>query len=130
MLSDRYAEQMLTSKVVAGFVVRELARIHDPVVAARIRELLVAPYPVDRSWDYGTQDESVTCWTVLEHSASNTGIAYAEAGFGPANPWGLVFLEGDHMGVGMDSGRYCTLESAFRESMAWDGPNPVDYEIP
>jgi hypothetical protein len=34
------------------------------------------------------------------------------------------------MGIGMDSEWYSTLESAMRESCAWDRRNPVDYEIP
>lgn len=82
----------------------------DPALAQRIRQLLVEPYPVERSWDYGTDGEMVTCWTVLEHTESNTGIAYAEKGFGPANPWGLVALRGDHMNVGTDADWFLSLE--------------------
>jgi hypothetical protein len=67
---------------------------------------------------------------VLEHPPSNTGIAYSPQGFGPSDPWGLVSLSGDHMGIGMDSGWFPTLESAMRDSMAWDGSNPENYEVP
>jgi len=67
---------------------------------------------------------------VLKHQHSDTGIAYCEQGFGPSDPWGLVFLSGDHMGIGMDSGWFSTLESAMRESMGWDGENPENYEVP
>jgi hypothetical protein len=49
------------------------------------------PNPVMRGWDYGTDDEAYPCWSLLEHKASNTGIAYCESGFGPGSPWGLVF---------------------------------------
>lgn len=42
----------------------------------------------------------------------------------------LVFLSGDHMNIGMDCAWFTTLESAVRESMAWDGPVPPNYEIP
>lgn len=89
-----------------------------------------SPLAVERDWDYGRDDERFTCWTVLEHSPSNTGIAYCQQGFGPSCPWGLVSLSGQHMGIGMDCGWFSTLESAMRGSMAWDGPNPENYEVP
>lgn len=89
-----------------------------------------APYTVERGWDYGKISERFICWTVLEHPPSNTAIAYCEQGFGPSNPWGLVFLTGEQMGIGMDSGWFSTLESAMRDSMAWDGVNPENYEVP
>ena len=120
---------MLTAKDVSSFVGEELAKITDAALLARIRELLVSPYPVERDWDYGRAGEKFTCWTVLEHPASNTGIAYCSEGFGPKDPWGLVSLSGDHMSIGMDCGWFPRLESAMRESMAWDGQNPENYEI-
>jgi hypothetical protein len=66
---------------------------------------------------------------VLEHPPSNTGIAYCAQGFGPSDPWGIVFLSGELTGIGMDSAWFSTLESAMRESMAWDGSNPEKYEV-
>ena len=66
---------------------------------------------------------------MLEHSPSNTAIAYCEQGFGPSDPWGLAFLSGEHMGIGMDCGWFSTLESAMRDSMALDGANPENYEV-
>jgi hypothetical protein len=89
-------------------------------VLPHIRKLLVEPYSVEREWDYGTSSQTYICWTVLEHRKSNTGIAYCEYGFGPENPWGLVFLSGSHMGIGMDAGWFPRLEIAFKESMAWN----------
>lgn len=121
---------MLSAKNVAELVIKDLARIADAALHARILELLVEPYPVDRAWDYGTPGETMTCWTVLEHHPSNTGIAYCPNGFGPSDPWGLVFLNGDHMSMGMDSAWFVSLESAMRESMAWDGTNAEHYEVP
>jgi hypothetical protein len=53
---------------------------------------------------YGPPGQKYTCWTVLEHRPSNTGIAYCEEGFGPSFPWGLIFLSGPHMNIGMDAG--------------------------
>jgi hypothetical protein len=121
---------MVTAQEVSSLLSAELARIADAALLARILELLVSPYPVERAWDYGHPGEHYTCWTVLEHPSSNTGIAFCRQGFGPSDPWGLVFLSGDCVGIGMDSGWFPTLESAMRESMAWDGTNPDNYEIP
>jgi hypothetical protein len=121
---------MLTSKKISALVAEQLAQITDPVLAERIKELLVTPYAVDRKWDYGVEGQSFACWTLLEHQPSNTGIAYCAEGFGPGYPWGLVFMSGQHMNIGMDSGWYPTLDAAMRASMAWEGPNPEGYEIP
>lgn len=121
---------MLTAKDLSAIVSKELAVITDSALLNRIRQLLVSPYPVERDWDYGRIGEKFTCWTVLEHALSNTAIAYCEQGFGPSEPWGLVSLSGEHTGIGMDCSWFATLESAMRESMAWDGPNPENYEVP
>ena len=121
---------MLTANDVVSLVNEELVRITDAPLLARTRELLVVPYPVERGWDYGRIGERFTCWTALEHPPSNTGIAYCPQGFGPSDPWGLIFLSGEHMGIGMDSAWFSTLESAMRDSMAWNGPTPEKYEVP
>ena len=121
---------MLNAKKVTGLATEELARIADAALLARIRELLVEPYPVDRGWDYGTLGETMTCWTVLKHHPSNMGIAYCPSGFGPSDPWGLVFLSGAHMRIGMDCAWFVSLESAMRESMARGSANPERYEVP
>ena len=121
---------MLSADAISSLVRQHLENITDPALQNRTRALLVTPYPVERDWDYGHIGERFTCWTVLEHPPSNTGVAYCEQGFGPSNPWGLVFLSGEDMGIGMDSGWFRTLESAMRESMAWDGGNPENYEVP
>jgi len=112
---------------IASLVEAELAKITDATVFASVRPLLVTPYPVERDWDYGP--DKYICWTVLEHKRSNTGIAYCESGFGPAYPCGLVFLSGDQMSIGPDHAWYLSLEDAFRNSEAWDRPNPPDYEV-
>jgi hypothetical protein len=113
----------------AAVVERELQRITDTKLVGRIRELMVPPYPVEREWQYGVVNEHYTCWTVLEHRASNSGIAFCNKGFGPSYPWGLVFLDGPHSDIGMDSGWFASLEDAMRESMAWEGTNPERYEV-
>ena len=114
---------------VTELVERELAAISDPPVRDLVHRLRVEPSPVDRDWDYGAPDERFECWTILEHGPSNTGVAYCDAGFGPTFPWGLVFLSGRHMNIGMDSAWFATLEAAVRESMAWDGLNPSGFEV-
>lgn len=121
---------MLTANDVVSLVNEELLRITDAPLLARIRELLVVPYPVERDWDYGQDGESFICWTVLEHPPSNTGVVYCPQGFGPSNPWGLVFLSGEYIGLGADCSWFENLESAMRESMAWDGSNPGEQEVP
>ena len=105
---------------VEELVAAELQSIRDPAVLPRMKALLVAPHAVRRGWDYGMPGEAYDCWTVVEHSESNTGIAYCEDGFGPENPWGLVFLLGPYTSIGMDSAWFPRLEIAFKESMAWN----------
>jgi hypothetical protein len=135
-LFDHYSVTMCEGRIipvqsgdVANLVNREIGRISDSRIAARIRELAVIPYPVERPWDCGAPGEGYTCWTVLEHPESNTGIAFCAHGFGPTNPWGLVFLSGPHTNIGMDSAWFASLEDAFRESMAWDEPPPEGFEL-
>jgi len=118
----------MNANTITGLVERELARIADPNLFAAIRSMLVHPYPVERDWDYGSPGQKYTCWIVLEHRASNSGIAYCESGFGPSSPWGLVFLWGPFMNMGMDSAWFAHLEDAMRDSPAWDPPNPPGYE--
>jgi hypothetical protein len=120
---------MSDAEKIATLVEREIERITDTMVVARIRQLLVTPRAVRRSWDYGKPGECYTCWVVLEHPESNTAIAFCSEGFGPSDPWGLIFLSGPHMGIGMDCSWFVSMEQAFRESMAWDGSNPHGYEV-
>ena len=120
---------MESAQSVSELVEREILNMTDARITQRIRELLVSPYPVQRAWDYGTLGQQFTCWTVLEHPPSNTGIAFCSEGFGPTFPWGLVFLSGPHMSIGMDSGWFGSLEDAMRESMAWDRPNPINFKV-
>jgi hypothetical protein len=102
-------------------VERELESLTDARVIAHIRSLLVEPKVVLRDWDYGEPGQQYPCWSVLEDDASRTGIAYCESGFGPGQPWGLVWLGGveqTSMSMGMDSGWYSTFLDAVFESRA------------
>lgn len=100
----------------------EILRITDVSSRQAIARLLVAARVEHREWDYGAPGQTHPCWIVLEHPPSNTGIAYCEHGFGPAFPWGLLFLAGEQLSMGMDAAWYETLEEAFRDSMACDAP--------
>ena len=113
---------------ISTLVGRELQKIVDPKLVKKIRELLVSPYSAERVWDYGAPGQQFTCWIFLEHRPSNSGIAFCSEGFGPSNPWGLIFLSGPHMSIGMDCAWYASLEDAMRGSIAWDGSNPEGYE--
>ena len=109
---------METTSQISALVQEQLRLIVDTHVKSKIMKFLVEPYPTERGWDYGRPDETMVCWMVLEHKQSNTGIAYCSTGFGPKNPWGLLFLSGPYMNMGADYGWYASLEHAFMESFA------------
>jgi hypothetical protein len=106
---------------VRRLVRNELDRM-EASVHESIAPLLVVPRCEGRPWDYGVAGQTYPCWIVLEHPRSNTAIAYCAEGFGPRSPWGLLFLAGDHLSMGMDSGWFTTLADAFLDSMAWNPP--------
>ncbi|MCA8987098.1 MAG: hypothetical protein KDA78_05625 [Planctomycetaceae bacterium] len=120
---------MADKEIIQEKVAAELSRIVDGEVLCLMKPLLVSPRCEMRVWDYGEPEQTFPCWIVLEHAPSNTCVAYCEYGFGPSSPWGLLFITGQHLSMGMDSEWYTYLEDAFRESMAWDGDNPPDYEV-
>jgi hypothetical protein len=108
------------AKALSALINLELTSLSDSRVVEHIRGLLVEPKPILRAWNYGDVGDKFVCWSVLEHTASNTGIAYCEEGFGPRLPWGLVFLEGNEArtSIGMDSGWFTTFLQAYFDSMA------------
>ncbi len=109
----------VTAHHLVELVESEVTQLGDARVTAHVRRLLVPPYSVMRGWDHGIEDEAFPCWTVLEHSASNTGVAYCENGFGPGSPWGLVFITGtEHMSMGMDCGWFPRFLDAYFDSSA------------
>lgn len=115
---------MVDAAVLKSLVEAELSQLNDARVMAHIRGLLVEPRMVMRVFDYGSPGERFPCWSILDHDASNTGIAYCEQGFGPKTPWGLVFLTGQHMSMGSDAGWYPAFRDAYFESRA-----PADLNI-
>lgn len=109
----------LDASKVSALVEEQLARVADPQAVGLIRGLLVPPRCELRPWDYGAPGEKYPCWIVAEHRQSSTGIVYCEHGFGPKCPWGLLWISGEHLSMGMDSGWYDSLADAVRESFAW-----------
>jgi hypothetical protein len=109
----------LTSEEISALVEAQLARVSQPKSAALIRSLLVSPRCELRPWDYGDPDEKYPCWILAEHVPSATGFAYCEQGFGPRSPWGLLWISGEHLNMGMDSSWFESLEDAVRDSFAW-----------
>lgn len=115
---DSNVDHVIKPSEIAALIEREVASLSDARVIDHIRSLLVLPNVVMREWDYGKEPMSYPCWSVLEHPKTNTGIAYCESGFGPRSPWGLVFLSGPHMSIGMDAGWFAYFLEAYFESMA------------
>src|SRR5215472_3843808 len=96
----------LSASDVLALVEAQLSRVTDPKAVALIRSLLVPPRCEYRPWDYGAPGEKYPCWIVAEHTPSGTGIAYCERGFGPRCPWGLLWISGEHLSMGMDCSWY------------------------
>jgi hypothetical protein len=94
----------------------ELAKVNDARVVSHVRGLLVDPVAVERHWDYGVEDQTFPCWTVLRHEKTDTAIVFCEFGFGPRSPWGLVAES--KLFMGMDSGWLPTFMAAYFESFA------------
>ena len=104
---------------IKSLVEAELLELHDARVTSHIRKLLVEPTVILRAWDHGAPSQTYPCWAILNHTKSNTGIAYCEFGFGPRAPWGLVALSGSsNMSIGMDSGWFVSFIDAYFDSRA------------
>jgi hypothetical protein len=99
---------------VAAHVERELAMIEDAVVRETLRSRIITPERHLRNWDYGAPGEQYPCWTVAADPESDSAIVYSEHGFGPSDPWGLVFITKPWFG--MDCGWFARLEDAFVDS--------------
>ena len=108
----------LTASAVDALVDAQLAAIADPAISSLVARLRVAPRQEVRPWDYGEPHE-YPCWIVLEHLSSGTAIAYCAQGFGPREPWGLLFLT-RHLSMGMDSAWFSSLEEAVHDNFAME----------
>lgn len=82
-----------TANSIKALIELELAAYGDARAVEQVRSLLVEPEIELRPWDYGEPGQRFPCWIVLR--GSTTGIAYCEHGFGPSQPWGLVWIDGN-----------------------------------
>jgi hypothetical protein len=112
----------IEAKDVTAILEKELQRLAIVDQQEKVRALLVTPRREDRGWDYGEIGQTYPCWIVAEHPASNTAIAYCEHGFGPRNPWGLLFISptGPRSSMGMDSGWFSHFDECVMDSLAWE----------
>jgi hypothetical protein len=103
----------ITSDAITELIERELSTLSDDRVIAHVRGMLIQPYSILRTWDYGEKGQQYHCWMVLEDNETAAEIAYCEFGFGPKCPWGLVSSADapDHQHMGMDSGWYTSFVS-------------------
>jgi hypothetical protein len=113
----------VTVETLKALVEDELTTVLDTRVVAHIRRMLVEPYVLLRSWDYGEPGQEYPCWIVLKDDPSGSAIAYCEYGFGPHCPWGRVWsgAEERHRSMGMDCSWYTRFLNAFFEAMACVG---------
>jgi hypothetical protein len=105
---------MQTVESIKNLVQEQIEKINKPIIKAGLIKYLVEPTSHIRDWDYSTKGESFVCWTVAVDNSSDTSIVYCENGFGPKNPWGLVFTS--KLYFGMDSGWFDNLEDCYLES--------------
>ena len=118
-MADNQHHTTISANSLCLLIEKELAMLDDNRVIEHIRRLLIPPCLQTKAWDYGEPGDAYPCWLVLAHQASNTAIAYCEFGFGPKNPWGLLFLEGsEYLSMGMDSGWFRHFLDAYFDSFA------------
>lgn len=108
-----------TAADVAAHVARELSAIADADVREALRSRTGPPEEHVRGWEWGAPGEAYPCWTVVADPQTDTAIVYSEHGFGPSDPWGLVFIS--RPWYGMDSAWFMRLEDAFVESFMGAG---------
>jgi len=104
----------ISANDIASLVDTQLALISDATVQTKLRECLVSPSSHTRRWDYGEPGQTYECWTIATHTSTDTAIVYSEYGFGPQNPWGLVWQS--KQAIGMDSAWFKSLAAAFIDS--------------
>jgi len=108
----------ISSRQLTALIEQELTTIDDTRVIDLIRSLLIEPKKEPRAWEWDKLQPKYLCWSVLEDRKHDTGIAYSEFGFGPENPWGLVFINGPkgELTFGQDPGWCKSFLDAFFES--------------
>lgn len=104
----------------------ELAKVGDAARRDALIAVLVSPQPLSLKWGYGKPGEKYECWLVGLSPNGNTRLLYCEKGFGPSDPWGIVGVSDDWMG--MDCQWHVGLEHAAIGAGIL--PAPPDYEVP
>ncbi|MCC6917258.1 hypothetical protein [Nitrosomonas sp.] len=99
---------------IAGVVAAELEHFSSPDIVNALRKFLVEPRLELRQWDWSRDHIELPTWVIAESSKYDYGIVYAERGFGPSAPWGLVFSSANNFGA--DYCWYTSLQSAFEDS--------------
>ena len=105
----------------------EMNKIQERTIRDSLLRFIIYPFLHQRSWDYGSNNESFDCWLVAKSETANLGIVYSEYGHGPSDPWGIVNL--DDKWYGRDDFWFVTLKDAFVQSGLMEDAIPEDYEI-
>ncbi|MFZ4056524.1 MAG: hypothetical protein ACOYKE_00225 [Ferruginibacter sp.] len=95
-------------------VQQQLFQIDDDLIKTTIEQILIEPNKHFRIWENSTTAEEIECWTIAIDKENNSSIVYAELGFGPNHPWGLVSNSSQF--VGIDSGWLKNLKDCFLDS--------------
>jgi hypothetical protein len=103
-----------TPSEVSAFVANQLAHFRDSEAAKTLQPFLVAPRRELRVWEWSEVPLEFPVWVVAEHPRYNYALVYSDNGFGPEQPWGLVFSSARNFGA--DYSWYAALEDAFKES--------------
>jgi hypothetical protein len=74
LVGNRHCIELGVAFHVLDISLNERSRLSDAKLSARIAELRVKPYRVDRAWDYGREAITYPCWTVLEHPETNVSV--------------------------------------------------------
>ena len=114
---------------ISTLIETEISKICQLELIEAVSRNRIEPRVEDRDWDYGEPDQTFPCWIVLEDKSRNVAVAFCDQGFGPAYPWGLLFVSGPDMSMGTDASWFLSLEDAVRSSSLWTGANPPGFEI-
>jgi hypothetical protein len=95
---------------IRALVAAQLGKVKDPGRRAAIAALLTPPERRTFAWNYGEEDQRYDVWVIGKTPDGSRLLAYAEEGFGPGMPWGVVVSAEDSMG--MDSQWHFDLEHA------------------
>jgi|CXWL01.1.fsa_nt_gi hypothetical protein len=103
-----------SDREIVAVVEAALCTFADPKLVGALRTFIVSPRRELREWEWGKEPSEVVTWVIAESARYNYGIVFSEDGFGPEQPWGLVFSS--HTNIGADYCWYKTLEAAFTDS--------------